>query len=113
MDKRHYYLVSGEVVFINPDETLGTLRLNTVTRTRKQMFTASNLGESQQALQMQFHRQCETRGVPLFKIFDVFIFATSYLGHMSEEEFQKPPIGTEKVAMVETISKSADPFAIN
>lgn len=111
MDKRHYYLVAGEVVFINPDETLGTLRLNTVTRTKKQLFTAQNLGESQQALQMQFHRNCETRGVPLLNIFDVFIMSVSYLGHMTEEEFNKAPAGTEKVAVVQTTSP--DPFAIN
>ncbi len=102
--KRHHYLFAGEVIFLQPDESIGNIRLNTVLRTTDEKVRARNIGEAQQALQMLFLRKMENVNV---KVIDVFIFSVSYLGLMTEADFQKPPEGTK---LEELIPVANDPF---
>jgi hypothetical protein len=89
--EQHYHLVAGNVVFHTADgQSMGSLTLNTVLRNATNLVPARQIGRAQQALQMLFF---ERTGDPTNVVVDVVIIAVSYLGFMSEEEFNAPPEG--------------------
>jgi len=105
--KQHFHLVSGEVVFLHADESIGNIRLNAVLRTPSENVAARNIGEAQQALQMIFHKKVDEQN-PM-KVVDVFIIGISYLGRMTEQEFQKPPEGTKLEEKTEAAPVAGSP----
>ncbi len=94
MKKQHYYLVSGVVIFREPGEevnAVGEIKLNTTLRIEQQNVPASQIGRAQQSLQMLMFQKLQDTTL---EVVDVHITAVSYLGHMTEEFFMKPPEGT-------------------
>lgn len=89
--RKHYYLVSGEVFYRDPSAEEGTViggsvKMNSLLALERNRVTAKDMGKAQQALQLRFHNQMQD---PTLEVFDVFLFSTSYLGHMTDEEFSK------------------------
>lgn len=87
MTKKYYYLVSGEVFFINPEneaEGMGSSKLNTTITTEEPFVTASNLAKATTGLQMMLHQRA---GASHLNIVDVFISNVSPLGQMTEKVF--------------------------
>ena len=100
--KQHYHLVAGLVMFGNPEtEQIGSLTLNTVLRSDSQNVPVRQIGRAQQALQMIFRQKTEDE---TSQIVDVPIMSISYLGFMTEEEFQAPPEGMVKQEMPTTVT---------
>jgi hypothetical protein len=93
--KKHYHLVTGEILFRDPkEETSGSVRLNTLTMSDTGLIRRKELGQAQQALQMHFFRRIQDETL---QVLDVVILNISFLGCMTEEEFQYIPEGLELV----------------
>lgn len=92
--RRHYWLVAGTVILHDSESNARiTQALNTVNKTEKHFFPARELGKAQQSMQMQFFRENFPEGPPAtLQVMDVHIAGVSYLGHMTEDEFQAPPV---------------------
>ena len=89
--KLHHYLVAGIVMFRDPSsDGIGTMSLNCVVTNENQIFPVQKIGQAQQLLQMLFHKKIED---PEVDVIDVFLVSVSHLGHMTEEEFNRPPEG--------------------
>lgn len=91
--EQHYHLVAGNVVFQTPEgpeQTMGSLTLNTVLRGPTPNVPARQIGRAQQALQMLFF---DKTGDPTLQVVDVVIISVSPLGFMTEAEFNAPPEG--------------------
>ena len=104
--KLHYYLVSGEILYKHPqaEEAIGTIRLNTMLQLERNVVRHRELGKAQQMLQMHFFNRMND---PLFEIIDVFLYGVSYLGHMTDGEFQLAPEGEQaKVAAPTMIDRN-------
>lgn len=90
--KKHYFLVSGEVVFTHPDiDNTATMRLNTMIVNTTKTVNASQVGRAQQALQMLLFERLQD---PKAEVKDVFIMSISYLGLQAEDEFSRLSDGT-------------------
>lgn len=94
--KRHYTLVTGEIVFLSPDpnkpgefEGPYAVRINTIITDDLPLITEKLIGEAQQSLQIQFFNGRD----PNLQVQDVVILNLSPLGRMSKEEFHKVPQG--------------------
>ncbi len=93
MDKQHYHLVAGEVLFVNKDGNSGCVRLNTMLTSTDGNVPVRLIGKAQQALQMRFFEQLED---PDLQVVDVFLHGISHLGLMTAEEFSAPPEGYQE-----------------
>ncbi len=105
MDKKHhYYLVSGEIMYKHPEaaDSIGTIRLNTMLQLERNIVRHREIGKAQQMIQLHFFNRMND---PAFEVIDVFVYAISYLGHMTEGEFQLAPEGEQ--------GKPASPTAID
>lgn len=101
--QQHYHLVAGLVMFGNPEtQEIGSLTLNTVLRSDSQNVPVRQIGRAQQALQMVFRQKT---GDETTQVVDVPILSISYLGYMSEEEFQAPPEGMTQQEMPTTVTE--------
>lgn len=92
MQKLHYFLVCGEVIFHTPDEQAGTIRLNAVVTHEKPTVPVRLIGKAQQALQLNFFKKL---GDAAATVVDVVVISISDLGKMSEKEFHAAPEGME------------------
>lgn len=99
--KSHYYLVSGEVIYTHPEveDSIGTIRLNTMLQLDIKMIRHLELGKCQQMLQLHFHNRMKD---PKYKVEDVFLYGLSYMGHMTEEEFATAPQGEQATPFAPT-----------
>lgn len=88
IEAKHYYLVSGKILFADPEnaEAIGTTELNTPIVLSEPKVTAKAIGRAQQALQMSFFQRVNN---PNLVVGDVFIIGISYLGQMTDAEFTK------------------------
>jgi hypothetical protein len=95
----HFHLAAGEILFheTGNDAAAGSVRLNAMLVTQTANITASDIGRVQQALQLNFFQKT---GDAAITIVDVVLLNLSYLGQMTQEEFQKMPDGVrlEQVA---------------
>jgi hypothetical protein len=89
MNKFHYYLMSGLVRYDYKGETF-TVGLNTLLQNENINIIMKDVGQTQQAMQVRFFREVMAPN-PDVIIKDVFIQAISYLGHMTQEEFNMQP----------------------
>lgn len=92
--KTHFYLVAGEIVYKHPSQpdAIGYIRLNSVLQMDRNLIRHRELGKAQQMLQLHFHNRMND---PTFEVVDVFLVGLSYMGHMTEAEFQLPPEGEQ------------------
>lgn len=92
MQKQHYFLVCGEVIFHTADEQVGTIRLNAIVTHEKPTIPVRLIGKAQQALQLNFFKKLEDAAAT---VVDVVIINFSDLGKMTEKEFHAAPAGME------------------
>ncbi len=109
-DRKHIFLISGQLTFRHKDSTDDTANSVIMTgiyiNSDKQILM-KDLGRMQQVLQLNFHNG--TDGA-MIEILDVQLLNVSYLAFASEEEFKAPPAGT-KLVQKQTAPESfaADP----
>ena len=103
MKKQHYYLVAGLVIFQTKDGEAGQIMTNGIVVNDNKTFPARLIGKAQQILQMNFFKRLDD---PSTTVVDVPIYSISYLGLMTEKEFDAAPEGMQLQERV-----VADPFA--
>lgn len=83
----HFHLVAGEIVFKSPkEENVSAVRVNTVLRTTSRNVQAHRLGKAQSGLQLVFRQNIGNVDV---EIIDIVILNLSYMGEMTDAEFQQ------------------------
>lgn len=99
-NKKHHYLVAAEVVFLSEEEGEhpNAIRLNAVLAQEDKALPVKSIGRAQQAVQLNFFKRMNDAKI---QVLDVVIISFSYLGHMSEKEFQKVPEGHQLAERVQ------------
>lgn len=97
IQKQHYFLITGCLMFTltKPDGTLtaDTTMANAIVRHDSTDFPAYKLGKAQQNLHRSFVMKLPEEARQAMQFHDVVITNISYLGLMSEDEFQyQPPV---------------------
>ncbi len=94
-EKKHYFLISGSIMFTVGDiEKLENIQpnnvfVNAIVRHDDKNFPARKLAKAQQNLHKSFVMKLPEP--ELANIHDIIILSVSYLGEMTEEEFQAAP----------------------
>lgn len=89
--KKHYYLVSGEVEYVETKDALPkTVKVNCVHIDTSTKLNIKSLSQIQTLLQMHFHTKYSmTHKTPPEAITDAIIGSVSYLGVFTNDEFHK------------------------
>lgn len=88
----HHHLIHGEIVFKHKDyDQIHSTRVNGILVDTQQNIPARLLGKAQQILQLNFHQRMQDESI---QVLDVILADFSYLGLMTQEEFQAAPQGT-------------------
>lgn len=87
-DKKHHWLIAGNVMAAGPKGQVGQKGLNTMVTTSEHVFTRADLATAQEGLMQRFVK--ETPKERAGQIVDVFILSVNYLGLMTREEFDGP-----------------------
>lgn len=100
-EKRHHFLVTGEIVFYDVDEDkaksqdkdytgpdVNALRVNGILITDTTTLPVASLGKAQQVLQANFFTRMEGQNL---RVVDVVLTNFTYLGLMTQEEFHHNP----------------------
>lgn len=81
-------------MFRDPEDNIMGSDTNAVLRLDEKLITVASIGKAQQALQMEFHNRM---GDLSMKPFDVFMYGFTYLGNMTDAQFQAKPDGAQMV----------------
>ena len=96
-DKKHFFLISGLVMFTIGDDPetaqISSIPTNAIVRHDNQNFAAAKLAKGQQNLHKSMLMKMPTEAHAALTVRDIVVTNVSYLGHMTEEEFQAPPEG--------------------
>lgn len=88
----HHHLIHGEIVFKHKDhDQIHSTRVNGILVDAQQNIPVRLLGKAQQILQLNFHQRMQDESI---QVLDVILADFSYLGLMTQEEFQTVPEGT-------------------
>lgn len=87
VEKKHYYLVSGEVEYLPEDRARSSQRVNVIHASKNTQFPLSELAEIQKNLQMGFHSVYSRISPMAPEITNVVVLNLNYLGWFSKEEF--------------------------
>ena len=91
--KKHYHLIVAEIIFTaNEQDVPNAVRINGVLVGDDKDLPSAQLGKAQQIAQMNFHQRMGEEMANV-RIVDVVLYNFVYLGHMTQEEFAKPPAG--------------------
>lgn len=95
-EKKHFFLVAGNVVYKLQDETkevnpMGIITLNGVITADSQVLGVNAMSQAQQVLQHHFRLKTEDNTL---EIADVIILNIIYLGFQSKEEFNNLNLGS-------------------
>lgn len=83
----NYYLISGEIVFKDKkEEQFHRYPINGLIKGSSDKITVRHLANAQKVLQINFHQS--TKNDPNLEVVDCIIHGISFLGNMSDEEFQ-------------------------
>lgn len=88
--KRHYFLILGEVAFLMPDqkeEGLHVRRLNGIYSSDERYLRLKHLSRCQEILQMNLQRQMAQVVTKPVDVKEVIIHSVSYLGEHTQREF--------------------------
>lgn len=109
-DKLHYFLIAGLVGISIPTEVDGvkqdipsSIPVNAIVRHDSMNFPAHRLGRAQQNLTKSFVTKVPDEIKEVMSIIDVVLTSISYLGFMSEEEFQAEAPDLAQPAIPQTI----------
>lgn len=101
-ERKHYYLVAGEVVAKTAEGDAVPRRLNAILQLTEKEVTGAALGRAQQQLQLHFYDQMKDSTL---QVVDVFLYGLSYLGLMTAEEFTPP----KEMAEPTPVASTTDP----
>lgn len=96
IERLHHYLVAGEVMYTKKDKQF-SMKLDCMIMSALPYVNRTQIARAQQALQVRMYDQDKVNPSQIV-VTDVFVYAISYLGHMSKEEFA-PPIPDEFMEM--------------
>lgn len=102
-DKKHYFLISGLVMFSfpnpeRPDEpNISTMPTNAIVRHDDTNFPAAKLAKAQQNLHKSMMTKMPEEARAAINVHDIVVQSVCHLGYMTEEEFQAPPEGMAQV----------------
>ncbi len=94
-DKKHYFMISGSIMFTvgKPEEVENLMPhnvfVNAIVRHENTNFPVAKLAKAQQNLHKSFVMKLPQPEIT--NVHDIVIMSVSYLGEMTEEEFQAPP----------------------
>jgi hypothetical protein len=104
-DKAHYFLIAGVILFAhvdpaNPDAepNMGSAPVNALVRHDSQNFPVRKLAKAQQNLHKSFVTKLPEEAHATLGVHDIVITNVSYLGEMTEEEFQQEDAPVEPEA---------------
>lgn len=109
----HYHLICGTLMLDAGNDNISSVSLNAILHTEHAYLTAHNLGQAQQALQMNFHKRME--GDPFIaqmKIVDVVLASITHIGFMTPSKFHKAPEGMQLSQSTEQPNEISDPDTI-
>lgn len=87
--RMHHFLIAAELVFRRKgEEAIMSVRSNGVLISDNRDLPARSIGKAQQIVQMNFHGKMQD---PEMEILDVVILNLPYLGHMTQEEYERQP----------------------
>jgi patatin-like phospholipase/acyl hydrolase len=97
-DKKHYYLIAGLVMFTfkvegNDEPQVSSVPVNAIVRHDNTKFPAAKLAKAQQNMHAAFMMKMPEEARAGITVHDMVVQNVSYLGEMTEEEFQAPPEG--------------------
>lgn len=110
--KAHYFLIAGVILFAqidpeNPegDPQIGSAPVNALVRHDATTFPVRKLAKAQQNLHKSFVTKLPVEAHATLAIHDIVVTNVSYLGEMTEEEFQKEeaPVEPEAAPVPERI----------
>lgn len=88
--KRHYFLILGEVAFLIPDqeeEGIHVRRLNGIYSSEERYLRLKHLSRCQEILQMNLQRQMAQVVTQPVDVKEVIIHSVSYLGEHTQRKF--------------------------
>lgn len=91
---KHFYLFCCEIAFVNSEGSAGVTRTSTVVQAPDQRVTVRELAQAQQGCQMVLFRMLGEE----VNVMNVVIMSVSYLGEMSEDEFNAKAEGPTVVS---------------
>lgn len=109
--KKHYYLVSGEVEYVETKDALPkTVKVNCVHIDMSTKLNIKSLAQIQTLLQMHFHTKYSmTHKTPPEAITDAIIGSVSYLGVFTNDEFHKDAPAAEEITEEKKEEKAEEP----
>lgn len=110
MNKKHYFLIAGHVIFQTADGEPGQILLNAVVHGSSKNFAVAMIGKAQQALQIQFFKKVND---PNVQVVDVPIQNIVHLGFMTDKEFNAVPAGMELREKADANDPFANPKTVN
>lgn len=103
----HHHLIHGEIVFQHKDfDQIHSTRVNGVLVDPERNIPVRLLGKAQQILQLNFHQRMQDESI---QVLDVILADFSYLGLMTQEEFQAVPEGAALQPKMEATKITAVP----
>lgn len=84
--RHHMYLACLKLTFVDGDGDTGVTETNTMIKANKPQVGLELLARAQQAAQIQL---IEKLNDPTIQVLDVIFTGMFYLGHMTQEEFDK------------------------
>lgn len=88
--KRHYFLILGEVAFLMPDqkeEGIHVRRLNGIYSSEERHLRLKHLARCQEILQMNLQRQMAQVVTKPVDVKEVIIHSVTYLGEHTQRQF--------------------------
>ena len=79
----HYYMFAGNLAFVDSEGNAAVSNASVVVPTTDQRVTARDMARASQGLQMNLFQRINQQ----VQVIDLNIMSVSYLGHMTEEEF--------------------------
>ena len=84
--RKHYYLMCAEVTFMDAEGDTGIARVNVMQQNDFPRLGIRQIARAQQGAQVQLMQKL---GKVSITVLNVVIISASYIGHMSQEEFQE------------------------
>lgn len=93
--RNHYFLIAGIILFSSNadgvEANIGSAPANAMVRHDDQNFPVHKLAKAQQNLHKSFVMKMPEEARAMLDVHDIVITNVSYLGHMTEDEFQYQP----------------------
>lgn len=99
-DTLHFHLIAGIIMFSfgqEGAEQISSVPCNAIVRHTDTKFPAAKLAKAQQNLHKSFMLKMPEEAHSTIVVRDIVVTGVSYLGEMTEEEFQAAPEGTALV----------------